>query len=414
MLEYRKVLKSMMKTFKETVKGIRCVESTLTSKLTTLDEMKPQLKANLVEIKALVKSLQTKLSVLEEATTDAESESESTLADNTFHHALRKRPHFNGLLEEIPDLPTWLHEAVYRKCDAEKKQQKGKQEGLRAKVIDGRGMNAFGEVAYQVAKHAGVPDKDIQTNTCTLSTNQKIVPKLPGYYRLTKQWDFAVVRDGQLMCIVELKSIDDPGRNLNNRIEESLGQGNDFIEMLEHKNIHPDTVWNGYLIIAPLNQKVTHNGTHTYETTVKQLSIDTECLKLTYEERMVFWLRQMQSKRNWTKTACGLYLKNEERVARNRIRRKGNEQRITASEVEALSAAPYIDELKKGDVVEAWNPKQSQWFSGKIYGIHEDGTVDLTYDLHDLVFDEHKATDVSLLSFFLSMFAFLKKQYGGV
>ena len=402
-----------MKTFKETVKGTRCEGSTLASDSTTLEETKTQLEAKLVEMEALVKSLQTKLSVLEEAKADAESESKSTLAEIAFHNALRRRPHFNGLLEDIPDLPTWIHEAVYRKCDAEKKQKKGKQEGLRAKVIDGRGMNAFGEVAYQVAKHAGVPDKDIQTNTCT-HQHQTIVPKLPGYYRPTKQWDFAVVRDDQLVCVVELKSIDDLGRNLSNRLEESLGQGDDFIEMLKHNNIHPDTIWNGYLIIAPLNKKNTHKGTHTYKTTVKNLSIDSECLKLTYEERMVFWLRQMQSKKNWTKTGCGLYLMNEERVARNRIRRKGDEQQITDGAVDVLSAAPYIDDLKKGDVVEAWNPNQSQWFGGKIYGIQEDGTVDLTYDLRDLVFNDHKATDVSLLSFFLSMFAFLKKQYGGV
>lgn len=368
-----KVLKSMMKTSSnETVKGIRCDENTLTSKLTTLEETKPPLEAELVEMKAQVKSLETKL-----RTTEAELVGMKALVkSHTFHNALRKRTHWNGLLEDIPDLPTWIHEAVYRKCDAEKKQQnnpkkKGKQEGRRGLVIDGRGMNAFGEVAYQVAKHAGVPDKDIQTtSTCIRHQHQTIVPKLPGSYRPTKQWDFAVVRDGQLVCVVELKSIDDLGRNLSNRLEESLGQGDDFIEMLEHNNIHPDTIWNGYLIIAPFNKKTTHEGTHTYKTTVENLSIDSECLNCTYQERTVHWLRNMQTKRNWTKTGCGLYLKNEERVARDRIRPKG-------------------DELKRGDVVEAWNPDQSQWFGGTIYGIHdgsisrmlvntEDGSVTIT------------------------------------
>ena len=125
--------------------------------------------------------------------------------------------------------------------------------------------------------------------------------------------------------MIELKSIDgDPGKNLVNRQDEAIGQGTDLTRMLEHNHIDPDTVWKGYLIIAPYNEKLTRKGTRTSKTTVKQLDTRTELSSCTYEEKIVFWMRTMQSHHEWTKTGCALFLKNEEHVPRTRIRQKKN------------------------------------------------------------------------------------------
>ena len=61
------------------------------------------------------------------------------------------------------------------------------------------------------------------------SDPQKRVTTLPGYFRPTKQWDFVVVSNSQLVAAIELKSqVGSYGNNFNNRSEESIGSAHDF------------------------------------------------------------------------------------------------------------------------------------------------------------------------------------------
>lgn len=53
--------------------------------------------------------------------------------------------------------------------------------------------------------------------------------ELPGYFRPTKEWDLLVVKDNQLICVLEVKSQVGPsfGNNFNNRTEEAMGSAMD-------------------------------------------------------------------------------------------------------------------------------------------------------------------------------------------
>jgi len=53
-------------------------------------------------------------------------------------------------------------------------------------------------------------------------------PYLPGYYRVRKKWDMAVVYKGSLVAALEFKSqVGSVGKNINNRFEEALGTATD-------------------------------------------------------------------------------------------------------------------------------------------------------------------------------------------
>jgi hypothetical protein len=94
--------------------------------------------------------------------------------------------------------------------------------GQRGEVTGGGDLNAF--------RHLVV--KTIDLNRCgetEIHFNRTVVA-LPGYFRPTKQWDLVVIRRGQLLMALELKSLGGPsfGNNANNRCEEAIGSGYDF------------------------------------------------------------------------------------------------------------------------------------------------------------------------------------------
>ncbi len=76
--------------------------------------------------------------------------------------------------------------------------------------------------------------------------------ELPGFFRPTKEWDILVVRNGQLIAVIETKSHIGPsfGNNFNNRTEEAMGSALDlwtaYREGAFHKTIRP---WLGYLLL---------------------------------------------------------------------------------------------------------------------------------------------------------------------
>ena len=75
--------------------------------------------------------------------------------------------------------------------------------------------------------------------------------ELPGWYRSQKQWDLLLVKDGNLVGVLELKSqIGSLGNNFNNRAEEVIGLGTDTLAAFRQGlfDVSPRP-WVGYLML---------------------------------------------------------------------------------------------------------------------------------------------------------------------
>lgn len=114
--------------------------------------------------------------------------------------------------------------------------------GRRAEVLGGKQMDGFASLAEDILKEAGLPDESIlHEHDATL----------PGFYRATKRWDLAVVHEGELLAVIEFKSISSSfGNNLNNRVEEALGNPTDLYAAYEEGAFEPSpNPWMGYLLL---------------------------------------------------------------------------------------------------------------------------------------------------------------------
>ncbi len=90
--------------------------------------------------------------------------------------------------------------------------------GLRSQVTAGRHLNPITEVIVSDLRSMGISDDCIYDN----QTN------LPGWFRVSKQWDLLAFHEDRLIAAIELKSIcSSYGNNLNNRAEEAIGESVD-------------------------------------------------------------------------------------------------------------------------------------------------------------------------------------------
>jgi Restriction endonuclease XhoI len=94
-------------------------------------------------------------------------------------------------------------------------------QGARSAVTGGAHLDEFVKLVADVVSSAGI-SKD-----CIIR-NSKL--ELPGFYRPTKEWDLLVIKDGKLLCALEVKSQVGPsfGNNFNNRTEEAMGSAMDL------------------------------------------------------------------------------------------------------------------------------------------------------------------------------------------
>lgn len=120
--------------------------------------------------------------------------------------------------------------------------------GRRSQVLGGSQMDGFAQLIENILVDAGVPREAIVHDHDAV---------LPGYYRATKRWDIAVVLDNELLAVMELKSIASSfGNNLNNRIEEAVGNNTDLYQAYEKGLFEPSpTPWVGYLILMADTEK---------------------------------------------------------------------------------------------------------------------------------------------------------------
>ncbi len=104
-------------------------------------------------------------------------------------------------------------------------------------------MDGFLRVIVTYLTQVGVRPDEVFTQT-------KL--ELPGFYRPSKEWDLIVVRRGELLAVIELKSQVGPsfGNNFNNRVEEALGVASDtWTAFREGAFGTSPSPWLGYLFL---------------------------------------------------------------------------------------------------------------------------------------------------------------------
>ena len=131
-----------------------------------------------------------------------------------------------------------------RSTQARKQRESGSvDQGARSAVTGGAQMDGFIDLFARLIHDAGMPED------CIFRASKL---ELPGFYRPTKEWDLLVVRDGQLVCVLEAKSQVGPsfGNNFNNRTEEAIGSAVDLWTAYRDKAFNSDIKpWLGYLFL---------------------------------------------------------------------------------------------------------------------------------------------------------------------
>jgi hypothetical protein len=147
-------------------------------------------------------------------------------------------------------------------------------------------MDSFAGLIEDVVVEAGVPRESVKHDYHAT---------LPGYYRHEKEWDTAVVHDGELLAVVEYKSqASSFGNNLNNRAEEAIGNNTDIIEAYEEGVFAPSPQpWIGYLMLMADNEK-SRNVPQVREV---NFDVDDEFKGATYVDRMELLCLRMVRKR---------------------------------------------------------------------------------------------------------------------
>lgn len=123
------------------------------------------------------------------------------------------------------DVQQLLTEAVqqfWQTRSKQSEQQQKKDAGNRGAVTGGKHADGFVRLVAEVIADAGVDDFHIHTT-------KKRQRTLPGFFRISKDWDVVVTVGDTLLAAVEIKSqVGSFGNNCNNRIEEAIGNAADF------------------------------------------------------------------------------------------------------------------------------------------------------------------------------------------
>jgi len=155
----------------------------------------------------------------------------------------------NTMIKSINNLQARISEAIAhywrtREGQAKKQEISGKaDQGSRGAVTGGSQMDGFIKLLNQLVIEAGINAKNIFFKSAL---------ELPGFFRPTKEWDFLVIKDDQLIIAIEAKSQVGPsfGNNFNNRTEEAIGSAVDlwtaYREGAFNRTVKP---WLGYIFL---------------------------------------------------------------------------------------------------------------------------------------------------------------------
>lgn len=154
--------------------------------------------------------------------------------------------------DDLPDYEPLMRDAVgafwgVRSEQAAAQRLRGTVDaGTRGAVTGGAHLGPIELLIRRVLVDAGVDENNIYNGRSAC---------LPGYYRQAKSWDTVVVEDGTVTLVIELKSqVGSFGNNLNNRVEEAIGQTADFWEAVNKSIIPGLRPWFGYLMLVESSQ----------------------------------------------------------------------------------------------------------------------------------------------------------------
>ncbi len=153
----------------------------------------------------------------------------------------------DDLGSEVSDAVKWYWATLSGQAE-EQRQSENSTRGRRAEVLGGGQMDGFAGLVEDILVEAGVPRESVKHDYHAT---------LPGFYLPEKEWDTAVVHDGELLAVVEYKSqASSFGNNLNNRSEEAIGSFTDLLEAYEDGVFEPSPApWIGYLYLMADNEK---------------------------------------------------------------------------------------------------------------------------------------------------------------
>lgn len=124
-----------------------------------------------------------------------------------------------------------------------------RDQGARGSVTGGAQMDGFVELCNRIILKAG-----IEADCIFLKRRLE----LPGFFRPTKEWDLVVVKDHQLLVVIEVKSqVGSFGNNFNNRTEEAMGSALDLWTAYREGAFDVTRPWLGYLFLLEDCQKST-------------------------------------------------------------------------------------------------------------------------------------------------------------
>lgn len=156
---------------------------------------------------------------------------------------------------ELPDYEPMMAEAVRAFWGVRDRQAAAQRErgaidaGTRGAVTGGQHLGPIEALLRRVLEDAGVSPESIHNGRAA---------RLPGYFRELKNWDIVVIEDEVLVAVIELKSqVGSFGNNLNNRIEEAIGQTIDFWQAAEKSIIPGLRPWFGYVMLVEASPRST-------------------------------------------------------------------------------------------------------------------------------------------------------------
>jgi hypothetical protein len=142
-------------------------------------------------------------------------------------------------------------------------------------------MGGFELLVAQVFEDAGIPANCIKMGK----------PTLPGYYRVSKQWDLVVVYGGHLVAAIEFKSqVGSVGKNYNNRFEEALGSATDVqAAQQEYEAFGEVPPWLGYVFVLKEDDETERTPMRAINTLFQH---DREFDGLSYNQRYQVMIRR--------------------------------------------------------------------------------------------------------------------------
>ena len=125
-----------------------------------------------------------------------------------------------------------LHTFEARLQAAELQMERGITDtGNRSQVTSGKHLDALAKVIISDIEAMGIsPD-------CIIAGSSGV--EIPGWFRATKKWDTLVFHEDSLVAAIELKSMfSSYGNNLNNRVEEAVGESTDAMFAIKNQLIN--------------------------------------------------------------------------------------------------------------------------------------------------------------------------------